>query len=196
MLANSLVGRFICLTDRGHFEFNENPRRRMAVVLFLKREAPQRACAVERQTEDNSAGAAPSYAADEKVMKPADMICRRTRRRNQTGQKGGILFLKRTIPKPAMFAEKNEEEEEEEEEKEEEEEEEEETMMDRRGIFAFPIPHSVGGPSPSYQLTMRILPGKKMRKREFSLFRESFRKCQVFSPKTIRSENVIMMQWP
>ncbi len=34
-------------------------------------------------------------------------------------------------------------------------------MMDRRGIFAFPIPHSVGGPSPSYQLTMRILPEKK-----------------------------------
>ncbi len=55
-----------------------------------------------------------------------------------------------------MFAEKNEEEEED-----EEEEEEEETMMDRRGIFAFPIPHSVGGPSPSYQLTMRILPPKK-----------------------------------
>ncbi len=69
-----------------------------------------------------------------------------------------------------MFAEKNEEEEEEEEEKEEEEEEEEETMMDRRGIFAFPIPHSVGGPSPSYQLTMRILPGKRCEKGSFPFF--------------------------
>ncbi len=72
----------------------------MAVVLFLKREAPQRACAGQSQTEDNSAGAAPSYAADEKVMKPADMICTAGGLGGETRPaKRGILFLKRTIPK-------------------------------------------------------------------------------------------------